>query len=36
MVQKGACLYATISNDYVRTLKQTTLYCHFKKGGPLG
>ncbi len=30
----GTCLYITTLNDYVRAFKQTTLYYHFKKGGP--
>jgi len=32
----GVCLHTTTSNDYVWTFKQTTLWYHFKKGGPLG
>jgi len=34
--KRGTCLYTVTSNDHVLTFKQTTLYCHFKKGGPLG
>jgi hypothetical protein len=30
--KEGACLYNVTSDDYVRS----TLYYHFKKGGPLG
>jgi hypothetical protein len=32
--KRGACLYIVTSNDYVWAFKQTTLYYHFKKGGP--
>jgi uncharacterized protein YfdQ (DUF2303 family) len=32
--KKGAYLYTATLDDYVQAFKQTTLYYHFKKGGP--
>ncbi len=34
--KKGACLYIATLDDYVWTFKHSTLYYHFKKGGPSG
>ena len=34
--KKGVYLYIATSYDYVQAFKQTTLYYHFKKGGPSG
>jgi hypothetical protein len=32
--KRGVCLYIVTLDDYVQTFKRTTLYHHFKKGGP--
>ncbi len=34
--KRGACLYVTTSNDYVRVFKQLTLYFAFLHGGRSG
>jgi hypothetical protein len=34
--KKGTCLYTKTLDDYVQAFKHTTLYYHFRKGGPLG